>query len=65
MSADFSGGDMETDVKMVTCPKCGVSKPEDEWPTHIRTTIVGDISIVDVGFGPCPHCQRIWGHEQD
>lgn len=57
---------METDVKMVTCPECGMAKREDEWPTHVRTTYTGEhanIAVVDVGYGPCPNCQRIWGHE--
>lgn len=45
-----------------TCPGCGLTKPQDEWPVDVVQAVSELALIVDIGF-KCPDCGTVWGHE--
>ena len=50
-----------------TCPGCGDTKPEEEWPVDVKdlgkmfTTLGTVVQVTSVGFR-CPDCGTTWGH---
>ena len=51
-----------------TCPGCGTTKPEEEWPVDVRDlgvreTVYGEAQVNSVGFR-CDSCGTVWGHRE-
>ena len=51
----------------VTCPACGTTKLEEDWPVDIRSgeadhLIFGKVLVNSFGFR-CDHCGAVWGHQ--